>query len=166
MQRRERMLGDLDVGNLVGIEIGPLAFPLVRKMDGDITYVDFTDAASLREKYRDAGAGAVPLHEIVEVDAIWGTNTLLQALDGRLVDYVIASHVVEHVPDLLAWLSELRSVLKPTGHIRLAVPDKRYCFDYLRHETEIADVLSAYLAGARMPQPQQILDFSLNSSEP
>lgn len=160
MQRRDKMLGDLDIGNLIGVEIGPLAFPLVRKLDGDITYVDFTDSESLREKYLDDGA--VPLHEIVEVDAIWGSNTLLQAIDGRLVDYVIASHVIEHIPDLLAWLSELCSILKPTGHIRLAVPDKRYCFDYLRRETEIADVLSAYLTGARMPQPQQILDFILN----
>jgi hypothetical protein len=44
----------------------------------------------------------------------------------------------------------------------LAVPDKRYCFDYLRHETEIAEVVAAHLAGARMPQPRQILDFALN----
>ena len=160
MERREKMLGGLDIGNLIGVEIGPLAFPIVRKMDGDITYVDFTDAESLREKYREAGT--VPLHEIVEVDAIWGSNTLQQAINGRQVDYVIASHVVEHVPDLLAWLTELRAVLKPTGQIRLAVPDKRFCFDYLRRETEIADVLSAHLAGARAPQPHRILDFVLN----
>lgn len=161
MDRRAKMLDGLDVAKLHGVEIGPLAWPLVRKTDGDVIYVDFTDAESLREKYRPQGN--VPVHEIVDVDAIWGANTLQQAIgEDRKADYVIASHVIEHVPDLLAWLSELRAVLKPGGEIRLAVPDKRFTFDYLRRETEAADVLAANIAGARVPQPQRVLDFVLN----
>jgi SAM-dependent methyltransferase len=157
MDRREKMLGGLDLARLSGIEIGALAWPLVKKSDGDITYVDFTDTESLRKKYTENGGA--PVKDIVEVDVIWGQQTLQEAIGGRSVDYVVASHVVEHVPDLLTWLHELRSVLKPGGEIRLAVPDRRFTFDYYRRETTIADVLNAHLIRARVPQPQPILDF-------
>jgi 2-polyprenyl-3-methyl-5-hydroxy-6-metoxy-1,4-benzoquinol methylase len=160
VDRREKVLRGIDVSKLAGIEIGALAWPIVQKSEGDITYVDFTDAETLRKNH--AGTH-VPIEHIVEVDAIWGANTLQQAIgESRKVDYVIASHVVEHVPDLLGWLSELREVLKPGGQIRLVVPDKRFTFDRIRHETQAADVLSAHLVGARVPQPDRVLDFFLN----
>jgi SAM-dependent methyltransferase len=161
MDRKKKLIGTLDIASLSGIEIGALAFPLVHKADGDITYVDFTDAKSLREKY--ASDQNVPIDKIVEVDAIWGVSTLLDSIKGRKVDYVVASHVIEHVPDLLGWLGELRDVLRDSGVIKLAIPDKRYCLDILRNESSIADVLAANLIGARVPQPQQILDFALNT---
>jgi SAM-dependent methyltransferase len=158
VDRTQKILNGLDVASMSGVEIGPLAWPVVRKSDGDITYVDFADAETLRENHR--AAGRVP---IAEVDAIWGTNTLQQAIgESRKVDYVIASHVVEHVPDLLGWLKELSAVLKPGGEIRLVVPDKRFTFDYIRHETQASQVLAAHLLGARVPQPDRVLDFFLN----
>jgi SAM-dependent methyltransferase len=161
VDRTQKILNGLDVSSMSGVEIGPLAWPVVRKSDGDITYVDFADAETLRENHR--AAGRVPIAEIVEVDAIWGANTLQQAIgESRKVDYVIASHVVEHVPDLLGWLKELSAVLKPGGEIRLVVPDKRFTFDYIRHETQASQVLSAHLVGARVPQPDRVLDFFLN----
>lgn len=160
MDRRSKILRGLDIAGMSGVEIGALAWPLVRKSDGDITYVDFADAGALREKYREDRG--VPVDQIVDVDAIWGSNTLKQAIgEDRRVDYILASHVVEHVPDLIGWLKELASVLKPAGEIRLVVPDKRFTFDILRRETQIPEVLAAYLAGARTPQPERILDFVL-----
>jgi SAM-dependent methyltransferase len=161
VDRTQKILNGLDVASMSGVEIGPLAWPVVRKSDGDITYVDFADAETLRENHR--AAGRVPIAEIVEVDAIWGVNTLQQAIgESRKVDYVIASHVVEHVPDLLGWLKELSAVLKPGGEIRLVVPDRRFTFDYIRHETQASQVLAAHLLGARVPQTDRVLDFFLN----
>ncbi len=52
-------------------------------------------------------------------------------------DLLVASHVIEHVPDLITWLREIASVLKPTGQARLAIPDRRYTFDLLRVETQL-----------------------------
>lgn len=74
------------------------------------------------------------------------------------LDFLIASHVIEHVPDLIFWLHELRSVLRPSGEVRLLVPDRRFTFDRLRHETRLSDVLSAHLLDARRPSPTQIID--------
>ncbi|NML30845.1 methyltransferase domain-containing protein [Paraburkholderia antibiotica] len=163
-QRRNRLLRGLNIRDSVGIEIGPLCWPLVRRSDGgEIIYVDHTDTPHLREKYRNDPN--LNVNEIVNVDAVWGRNTLHQAVKGRYVDYVVASHVVEHVPDLVTWLKELASVLKPTGEVRLVVPDRRYTFDYFRRESRLPEVLASYIARARIPQPYSILDCCLAAVE-
>lgn len=160
MDRRERVLRGLDLKRLVGVEIGPLANPMVRKSDGTVIYVDYADTQSLRLRY--SNDPHVDIAQIVDIDAIWGERTMLDVLDGRLVNYIIASHVIEHVPDLITWLQELHSVLLPQGEVRLVIPDKRYTFDYLRAETRLCDVVSTYLLRARVPQPREIIDFCVN----
>ena len=171
MDRRDRFLAGLDVAGLVGIEIGALDRPLARRSDGAVLYVDHVDTPTLRQKY--AADPGVDLDTLVEVDAVWGENTLREALQARaaghprrpmLVDYVIASHVVEHVPDLVGWLREIHEVLKPAGELRLAVPDRRFTFDCLREDARLSDVLAAHVTGARRPMPQAILDSQLNAA--
>lgn len=137
------------------LEIGALCSPFFHKSETDVVYVDHVDTEALREKYR-FGHG-IDVNQIVQVDAVWGANTLLECA-GRQVDYVIASHVVEHVPDLITWLKELRAVLKPGGQIRLVVPDKRFTFDYVRRETALQDLIDAYARRARRPLPANIFD--------
>jgi|SRR6185312_13208436 len=160
MDRREKVLHGLDLKRSVGLEIGPLANPMVRKSDGIVLYVDYADTPALRLRY--ANDPHVDVAQIVGIDAVWGEKTMLDVLDGKLVDYIIASHVIEHVPDLITWLSELHSVLLPEGQVRLVIPDKRYTFDYLRAETQLCDVVSTYLVRARVPQPREIIDFCVN----
>lgn len=160
MSRKENLLKGLDVRNAIGLEIGPLASPVVSKQEGVIYYVDYADAEFLRNRYKDDPN--VDTSKIASIDAIWGERSLKEAMDGRSVDYVIASHVVEHVPDLVTWLSELHSVLRPDGQVRLVVPDKRYTFDYLRQVSRLSDILAAYVIRARVPQPHEIFDFCLN----
>ena len=159
--RAERLRAGLDLARLAGVEIGPLADPIVRKEEGPVRYVDFTDEQTLRATYSDDPG--VNTAEIVAIDAIWGQQTLAECLGGReSVDYVIASHVAEHVPDLISWLSEIRSVLRPGGQLRLVMPDKRFSADALREETRISDLLTAWLLRARRPQVRDVLDFRLH----
>lgn len=169
--RREKLLGGLELSRLTGAEIGPLHNPLVLKSESHVIYVDHKNTESLREAY--AQDSWVDVSKI-RVDAIWGAQTLKQAIAGYFVeekgepsesqalDFVVASHVIEHVPDLITWLREIRSILKPSGTVRLAIPDKRFTFDYLRRPTELTSVLVAYLNRARIPNTQCILDFCLN----
>jgi Methyltransferase domain len=88
-------------------------------------------------------AGAGSLGEAVGTDAPF--------------DYVVASHVIEHVPDL-GWLRELRSILAGDGVVALAVPDQRRTFDALRAPTVLADVIDAHLAQRKAPSPRQVFD--------
>jgi len=163
LDRRQKILAGLDVSRCRGVEIGPLHAPIVSKRDGNVLYVDYTDADTLRRKY--ANNPIVDVSQIVDVDAYWGAQSLGECLAQHApVDYVIASHVLEHVPDLITWLKEIRAILSPRGRLKLALPDRRYTFDYLRRESQLVDVLNAYLLKARAPLPIAILDYILNTT--
>lgn len=162
MERREKLIGGIDFSSAVCAEIGALCNPVLTKADANVVYVDYADAETLRTHY--SGNPSVDPDCIVETDAIWGDQTLSEALK-KPVNFIIASHVVEHVPDLVTWLNELRSALTEDGQVRLAVPDRRFTFDFLRRETELSDVLAAYLTSPRVPQPAAILDYYLNATE-
>ncbi len=171
MNRKEKMLQGLDLRHMTGIEVGPLDKSLVKKSEGTIFYVDHCDTAELKRRW--SADHRINL-ELLHVDAVWGDNTLnaavASAADGSGktwagADYLLASHVVEHVPDLVAWLQEIHDALRPSGLVRLAIPDKRYTFDYLRETTTLADVLTEHLRKRRKPSASRILDFALNAAE-
>jgi len=159
VDRLTKLLTRLDVEGGLGLEIGALQSPTLRRPEANVLYVDHADTEALREKY--AFAPDVAVGAIVEVDIVWRDEDLDRLVAGRRFDHVVASHVCEHVPDLLWWLSELRSVLKPYGSVRLIVPDKQYTFDHQRRESTIADVLAAYVDRRRRPGSRDILDFWL-----
>ena len=161
MEKVKYLLQGIDLDDAVGIEIGALDKPVVPPSTKGIFYVDYTDTQTLRERYSQDPN--VDVNRIVTVHGIWGEKTLSEAAQSITpVDFVIASHVIEHVPDLIAWLQEIAATLKTGGELRLAVPDKRYTFDVLRSESDFADVLSAHLVRARVPQPRQVIDHMVN----
>jgi len=47
----------------------------------------------------------------------------LSDLEGQLFDVITMWHVLEHVPDLDVYISELKRLLKPDGTILIAVPN-------------------------------------------
>ena len=153
--RRDRILNGIDLTTASGMEIGALCFPLVTRLEGKIFYVDYAPTEKLAAKYKD-DAG-VDVSKLVEVDGVWNDEGLLSTVSGQTFDYVVASHVVEHVPDLITWLGEIAKVLKPGGTLRLACPDKRYTFDYIRHETTLPELLASWVSRSRRPTPTQIL---------
>jgi hypothetical protein len=159
MNRKQKLLDGIDVSSWLGLEIGALCNPFLSRTEGPVLYADHATTEELKHKYRNDSN--VALQDIVEVDAVWGERTLREAV-GRSVDYVVASHVIEHVPDLITWLEELRSVLNEKGQVRLIVPDKRFTFDYLRQQTRLVDILYARLIRARRPHSQAVLDYCLN----
>ena len=88
---------------------------------------------------------------------VWGERRLADAVPEP-VDYVVASHVIEHAPDLVAWLAEIREVLKSGGVLGLAVPDRRFTFDLLRPVSTMGEVVEAHLLGYRRPSIRQVFD--------
>ena len=127
------------------IEIGAGYAPVAPKSAGWNTHVvDHADQATLREKYRPAG---VNVSAIEPVDTIWQDGALDDALPPPLVgqfDTMIASHVIEHMPDLIGFLNAASRVLAPNGVIAVALPDRRYCFDCYRPASMTGDVLEAH----------------------
>lgn len=159
--RRRNLLAGLDLASLQGLEIGPLNHPIVSRSAGKVLYIDHADTEALKRKY--APDPTIDISTIVPVDAVWGDKRLKDCVpDGFAADYVVAVHVVEHVPDLLGWLLELGEILTDAGQIRLIVPDRRYTFDILRAESRMADVLDAFARRARVPSPRMVADFVLS----
>jgi hypothetical protein len=74
----------------------------------------------------------------------------------------VASHVIEHVPDLLGFLKDCEQLLKPEGRLSLAVPDKRCCFDIFQALTTTGQVLQAHYDRACRPSPAILFDFVAN----
>lgn len=154
----------MDLSRLRGIEIGPLISPLVSKQVSEVYYVDHADRETLQKKY--ASDPNVDTEKIVSIDAVWGERTLRECFPGREeFDYVVASHVIEHVPDMLGWLCEIAEVLRPGGRLMLAVPDRRFTFDYLRQTSRTSEVIDAYLRKIRRPMPAQLFDYNVNAVE-
>lgn len=154
------MLDGLGLDGAVVLEIGALHHPLAKATGAKVIYADHATTAELREKY----AGHEDVTDIVEVDVVWPAGPLRPALEAHLgsgatVDAVVASHVIEHVPDLVGWFDELASVLAPGGLVALAIPDKRYCFDARRRESDVADIIEAHLVGRTRPTLAATFDF-------
>jgi SAM-dependent methyltransferase len=89
----------------------------------------------------------VDVDRIEEVDFVWRDGPLSGAVPSELhgtFDAFIASHVIEHAPDLLAFLESAAMVLGTGGIALLAIPDKRFCFDYFRPLAMTGDVLASH----------------------
>jgi SAM-dependent methyltransferase len=113
-----------------GIEIGALwrRFPLPSRAHA--WYVDHLDSKRLEEHYPELRG------QILDPDLIAEATRL--PVSPRSLDFVIASHVLEHLPFPLRALRAWYEVLGPGGVLLLRVPDKRYTFDKGRNRTPLA----------------------------
>ena len=127
------------------LEIGAGYNPVASKSAGWRTHVvDHASQDDLRRKYATAN---VNVAAIEEVDTIWSggalDDSIPPALHGQF-ELLIASHLIEHLPDLLGFLISCERLMSHDGLIALAIPDRRYCFDCFRQNTMTGDVLEAH----------------------
>lgn len=144
-----------------GVEIGPSHNPIAPKRAGyNVDIIDHADRAGLLEKYKN---DPVNLDNIEEVDFIWNGEKYSEITGhSRHYDWVIASHVVEHVPDLITFINDCDEILNNTGVLILAVPDSTHCFDYFRSVTSISRVIDAHIAGNKVHTVGTAIDHILN----
>jgi SAM-dependent methyltransferase len=151
-----------DMGRGTGLEIGPLDSPIALRSDYNVRYVDVVDTAGLRDKYRSDPN--VVTEEIAEVDfCLQGSDGLIRPLaevvrDDAPFDWVVASHVIEHVPDLIGWLAEIAEVITDGGRLVLMIPDRRFSFDVRRPQTTIGQILQAHTMADTVPSERAVFD--------
>jgi SAM-dependent methyltransferase len=116
-----------------GMEIGALwrRFPLPRRARA--WYVDRLNADDLDEHYPELHGHIIPPNLLADA-------AVLPVAPASL-DFLIASHVLEHLPFPLAALRAWYQVLAPGGVLLLRVPDKRYTFDKGRDRTPLVHLI-------------------------
>lgn len=147
-----------------GIEIGPWCSPLTPKSGGyDCLVMDVFDTDTLRARAKsDKTLSEEQIAKIEDVDII-GTSSQLAEQVSKLqplasFDYIVSSHNLEHIPDLINFFQGCEKVLKDHGTLSMAIPDRRGCFDYFRPNSSSAEIIDAFRLRKDSPSPAQILE--------
>ena len=132
-----------------------------RSAGWNVTIVDYATQEDLVEKYRKDGHANFA--NIEKVDYIWRNEPLYSTVPPDLLgtfDVLIASHVIEHIPDPIGFLDSAARLLHPTrGILALVVPDKRWCFDYFKQVSTTGQMLDAHRMGAQRHSAATRFDF-------
>jgi len=154
--RNEKIFKLIDKSRF-GLEIGPSYNPIAPRSGGwNVEIADHLDAAALRKKY---AAWDVDGSSIEDVDYVIGKEGLFSAINEECrFDFIIASHAIEHVPDVCQFLIDCGRLLKPDGILSLVVPDKRFCFDILKPLSTTGHVLQAHIDHRSRHSPGTIFD--------
>jgi predicted SAM-dependent methyltransferase len=162
LTREGKILSEIDK-NGIGLEIGPSHRPIASKKNSyNVHIVDHLDKSGLIKKYTNHN---VNIDNIEEVDFVWTGHPLSKLINkSSHYDWIIASHVIEHIPDLISFFQECEVLLKPDGIISLAIPDKRYCFDCLNPISSTGEILDAFKEKRITPSPGQVFNHFANAA--
>lgn len=144
--RLNGVLGPIDRASKI-LEIGPSFNPIAPRSRGwDVTVVDHVTQDELIKKYRSHSN--VNVSKIEKVDIVWRDGSLHHTVPTDrhgTFDVLIASHVIEHLPDPIGFLDSASRLLHPErGIVALVVPDKRWCFDCLKQVSTTGQMLAAH----------------------
>ena len=158
LSRLDKVMSMIDRNGL-GLEIRPGLEPLAPKRQGfNVHILDHFTTEELRAKNQGQGTN---LDDIEEVDYVWRGEPLHELIgQEQCYDWIIACHVIEHIPDLISFLAECEKLLKPIGVLSLIIPDKRYCFDYFHGTTSTGELLDAFDQKRLCPSPGKVFDHS------
>jgi SAM-dependent methyltransferase len=163
--RVSRVHNNLSLGSTL-LEISPNWAPLVTSEDllpgGQIKYCDRMPTSWLRNREKD-NPGRVKFDlEVMQSDFDWTPGKKLNECTDFKFDYVISSHVVEHVPDFLGHMIEVSSVLEPDGKYIFVIPNGRGTGEFFRRLSEESDVVEHFFMGGDRTSPGQNWDYLRN----
>jgi len=130
-----------------GIEIGSGRNRMIR----DSILVDMVDDFSSSSAYK--------------VDYLADAHSLPK-IESVSMDYVCASHVLEHLTDPIKAILEWLRILKPGGILWLRVPDKRKTFDRPRERTALSHLIQDFADRVPVDDPTHIDDSNRNTDPP
>ncbi len=146
-----------------GIEIGALNHPTIPPEFGKVPFVDYTFTSELQEQHRTYPDR---VRDMVDVTYVWsGSGSLTDIIGAEAYfDWAIASHVIEHVPNVLGWFRGIATALKPGAKFNLAIPDKRFTFDFRRNTSTLGELTEADLLSYTKPSIRQQFDHTYNAA--
>jgi SAM-dependent methyltransferase len=117
-----------------GVEIGGLWRKFRVPSGAKVWYVDRLSAADLAKHYGEIKRKLVVPDVVADAES----------LPLRGLDFIIASHVLEHLPSPLQALRSWYDALRSGGTLLLKIPDKRFTFDRRRERTSLQHLVDEY----------------------
>jgi predicted SAM-dependent methyltransferase len=117
-----------------GVEIGALWRKFPAPSAATVFYVDRLSKDDLHQHYAEVSAA------VVRPDVV--ADAMRLPFPAGSLDFLIASHVLEHLPLPLMALRHWYEVLRPGGVLLLKIPDKRYTFDVRRERTALQHLIA------------------------
>lgn len=140
-----------------GIELGPGHHPYVTVLPGtDVRYVDRWEPDDNRALFPELGAEA----EFPQPDVVANLDEqLLEMFPDGSQDFVITSHLFEHVGNPLALLEDCHRVLRPGGVLLLLLPDMTRTSDARRPPTTLEHLVAEYDAKLRGFDDEHVVEY-------
>lgn len=162
MNRSAVLLGDVSPDAAI-MELGPSVSPIAPRSAGwNVTVVDHATREELVAKYQSHPN--VDTSKVEAVDILWRNGPLDGSVPAGALgtfDLLIASHVIEHIPDPIGFFQAASRILHPQrGVLALAVPDKRFCFDCLKPVSTTGQILAAHKIGSQRHTAATRFDYA------
>jgi SAM-dependent methyltransferase len=137
-----------------GIEIGAFESPCPLPSECTVTYCDRLSVTEARRLFPELEKVA-----LITPDVLLDINRDgLTHFADQSQDFVILSHVIEHVANPIRSVEDVFRVTRPGGHVVLATPDKRLTVDHGRAIATWAHLLAEYDAGVTEVSPLHFVD--------
>lgn len=135
---RESALAHKYLDGLRGVEIGGASHNPFGLNTFNIDYTASTDTPFKQAELESTG-------RFLPVDIVATADEL--PLLAESVDFVVSSHVLEHLPDPIKTLKEWYRVIRPGGYIFMIVPHRDRTFDRNRPRTTLAEPIRRHELG-------------------
>jgi len=147
-----------------GIEIGPGNHPFELPLPGvHVQYVDRWRAQESTELFPQLAEHSA----FIEPDLIADFNTdRLAPIADHSQDFVIASHVLEHLADPVGFLADIHRVLRPGGVALILLPDRHRTRDRDRSPTSLAHLVAEYEAGVDEISDAHLIEWLQHRGKP
>lgn len=119
-----------------GMELGALWKPFPLSASVRVWYVDRLTVEDLSLHYPEIKVPLVAPNVVADATSL--------PVAAASLDFIIVSHLLEHLPFPLKALRNWYEVLRPSGVLLLRVPDKRFTFDVRRARTTLQHLIDEY----------------------
>lgn len=149
------------------LELGPLNRCLLdRAKFKNYFFADIRSTKEIKDlysgnRYLEKTGLSVDLDSIINIDFVIKKSYQETFKNIEKFDFVIVSHVLEHIPNLLDFFLDIQNILRTDGKLIIIYPDRRFCFDHFRVDSKFSSIYDVWVKGKK-DVASQVLDFYTN----
>ncbi|MDQ3123725.1 MAG: class I SAM-dependent methyltransferase [bacterium] len=136
-----------------GVEFGAAANPLSIPIGVKIQYADLFSKPQLEDELYDNSE-----YEFVDTDIVSGFDEM-KNIENNSMDFIIASHVIEHVRDPIGALDLAWGKLRNNGKLTLIIPKKEKTLDKNRELTTLEHLILDHAQPNRWRDALHVAEF-------